>query len=131
MGYDTSFKGVFELTPALTAEQTEALCDYTAVQHKPRQETADSLACPGGMCPWVPSDDGTALKWDGVEKPYDYVEWLLYLISDFLTPLGVMANGEVVWNGESMNDMGIIYAKDNVVEVHASEFVTPRPSWEK
>jgi len=41
---------------------------------------------PGLWCQWVPNEDGTAIEWDGGEKFYEYVEWLEYIISNFLEP---------------------------------------------
>ena len=70
---------------------------------------------PSLWCQWVPSEDGSAIEWDGGEKFYNYVEWLKYLIEHFLKPWGYVLNGEVRWDGESRDDMGIIICKDNVV----------------
>lgn len=68
-------------------------------------------------CQWVPNDDGTAIVWDGGEKFYSYVEWIVYLIQHFLRPWGYVLNGEVYWNGEDAGDLGVIEVTDNKVEV--------------
>lgn len=70
---------------------------------------------PSLWCQWVPSDDGSAIKWDGGEKFYDYVEWLEYIIQHFLTPWGYTLNGDVQWQGEEPGDIGLIVVKDSVV----------------
>lgn len=41
---------------------------------------------PGLWCGWRASDDGSAIRWDGVEKFYYYAEWLQYLVDHFLRP---------------------------------------------
>ena len=67
---------------------------------------------------WTPGkdeQDNDCIEWDGGEKFYDYVEWLKYLIDELLKPWGYVLNGEVNWEGESRDDMGIIICKDNVV----------------
>jgi len=71
---------------------------------------------PGLWCQWVPSEDGTIIEWDGVEKFYNYVEWLEYIIEHFLKPWGYKLNGSVEWQGEDRDDIGQINVVDNVVE---------------
>lgn len=71
---------------------------------------------PGLWCQWMINDNGE-LEWDGGEKFYDYEEWLVYLIDNFLAPSGYICNGEIEFQGEDMNDFGTIYVKDNVVTV--------------
>lgn len=71
---------------------------------------------PGLWCQWVPSDDGAALMWDEGEKFYDYVEWLRYLVTNFLTPWGHTLNGTVKWQGESADDFGEIVVRDSHVQ---------------
>ena len=70
---------------------------------------------PGLWCQWVPSADGEGIEWNGGEKFYYYVEWLNYIIKNFLIPWGLVLNGTVKWRGEDFNDAGKIIVKDNVV----------------
>jgi hypothetical protein len=70
---------------------------------------------PGLWCQWVPTDDGTAIVWDGGEKFYYHLEWLHYLLDHFLKPWGYVLNGKVTWQGEDPEDVGIILVVDNVV----------------
>src|ERR1700679_4010920 len=70
---------------------------------------------PGLWCQWTPTDDGTAIEWDGGEKFYDYVAWIEYLVSHFLAPWGYNVNGTVEWEGESRGDVGRIVVADNLV----------------
>lgn len=70
---------------------------------------------PGLWCKWEPSDDGAAIEWNGVEKFYDYVEWIEYIVVNFLKPWGYELNGEVCWNGEESGDLGKIVIAGNVV----------------
>ena len=70
---------------------------------------------PGLWCQWVPSADGGGIEWNGGEKFYYYVEWLNYIIKNFLIPWGLVLNGTVKWRGEDFNDAGKIIVKDNVV----------------
>jgi hypothetical protein len=70
---------------------------------------------PGLWCHWVPTDDGTAVEWDGGEKFYDYVEWLKYQIAHFYQPWGYVLNGRVTWQGEERSDKGTIIVENNVV----------------
>lgn len=86
---------------------------------------------PGLWCQWVPTADGTAITWDGVEKFYNYVEWMVYIIDHFLKPWGYVANGSIDWEGQESGDIGTIYVKDNKVEAVASEIYNPGPSWDR
>jgi hypothetical protein len=70
---------------------------------------------PGLWCQWTPNEDGTAIEWDGVEKFYNYVEWIKYIIEKILSPKGYVLNGEVNWYGENRDDEGVICITDNVV----------------
>jgi hypothetical protein len=70
---------------------------------------------PGLWCKWCPNEEGTAIVWNGVEKFYDYVKWLEYLIAHFLRPWGYVLNGEVKWRGEDRDDRGIIRVSDSEV----------------
>lgn len=71
---------------------------------------------PGLWCQWVPTDDGKYIEWDGGEKFYNYVEWLQYIVKNFLQPKGYSISGEVKFQGESPDDRGLIIAKDNKIE---------------
>lgn len=76
---------------------------------------------PGLWCQWIPTADGSAIKWDGNEKFYDYVDWLTYLIEHFLRPAGYQVSGHVDWQGEEAGDIGRIIVRDNEVWVREAE----------
>lgn len=85
---------------------------------------------PGLWCQWIPNESGTALQWDGVEKFYDYVEWLQYLVVHFLKPWGYVLNGRVSWQGEDNDDRGVIHVRNNDVRAVRSEIVDPDPDFD-
>ncbi len=70
---------------------------------------------PGLWCQWIPTPDGGGIQWNGVEKFYDYIEWLQYLIDNFLKPWGYVLRGEVNWQGEREEDVGMIWVENNVI----------------
>lgn len=72
---------------------------------------------PGLWCHWTPTEDGTALEWDGGEKFYNYVEWLEYIIVAILTPRKYKINGTLTWRGENFDDVGKITVKNNKITV--------------
>jgi hypothetical protein len=72
---------------------------------------------PSLWCQWTPNGDGTAIEWDGGEKFHNYIEWIEYIIGNFIEPWGLKLNGEVKWQGEDQTDLGIISITDNQVEV--------------
>jgi hypothetical protein len=77
---------------------------------------------PSLWCQWVPNENGTEIVWDGGEKFYSYVEWLEYIIANFLAPWGYTLNGTVRWRGESFDDIGKILVKDNKVTALRATF---------
>lgn len=82
---------------------------------------------PGLWCQWEITEDGTELVWDEGEKFYHYIEWLQYMINNFFNPAGYILNGEVTWNGEDDDDLGVIIVEDNNVIVEYGIHVpTPR-----
>lgn len=70
---------------------------------------------PGLWCQWIIGPDRKSLVWDNGEKFYNYTEWLEYLIQHFFAPCGYVLNGRVKWQGEDINDSGIIVVTNNNV----------------
>ena len=72
---------------------------------------------PGLWCQWIPSEDGSLIEWDQGEKFYHYIEWIEYIIDNFLKPNGYALNGVVDWYGEDREDIGRITIEDNHIEL--------------
>jgi len=72
---------------------------------------------PSLWCDWEPTNDRKSIEWNGAEKFYDYVEWIVYIIEKVLAPKGYVLNGEVKYRGESFNDRGTIVITNNEVAV--------------
>ncbi|WP_238841324.1 hypothetical protein [Prescottella equi] len=98
MGYATMFTGEIHVDPPLNEAEREYLrqfsesrrmasplglyaLDPAAAALKTDRPPADQ---PGWWCPWVPSEDGSRLVWDGHEKIYRSSDWMSYLIDTFL-----------------------------------------------
>jgi hypothetical protein len=81
------------------------------------------LGQPGLWCQWIPTEDGTAIEWDGCEKFYDYIEWLEYLIENFLKPWGYVLEGTCEWQGEDRQDRGRIVVNNNVVKIQTATVI--------
>lgn len=145
MGYTTEFDGVFNLNKPLDMKTHNFLTKLAETRRMARnlpekygvegefyvdgsgdfgQAQEPSIidynrppkTQPGLWCKWVPNEDGTAIEWSGAEKFYDYVEWLEYIIKNFLAPKDYVLNGDVKYEGEDSEDFGIIHVVDNVVE---------------
>lgn len=86
--------------------------DQSVVNYNSPPTTQPSL-----WCKWIPNDDGNAIEWDGGEKFYHYVEWINYLVKNFLKPWGYTINGEVSFCGEDFSDRGTIVAINNLITV--------------
>lgn len=71
---------------------------------------------PGLWCQWIVDEDGN-IAWDQNEKFYCYVEWLEYIIKNFIEPSGYTVSGAIEWQGESWDDRGLIIVRENQIEV--------------
>jgi hypothetical protein len=72
---------------------------------------------PGLWCQWVYDPKTISIKWDDVEKFYNYTHWIKYLIKRILDPKGYKLNGTVKWQGQNVSDVGTICIKDNEVSI--------------
>ena len=146
MGYTTDFKGGFEINKPLREELKNYLTKFSETRRMKRklddkfgvegefyvdgggyagQDRESNIidynlppkTQPGLWCQWIPNEDGTEIVWDGGEKFYKYVEWLEYIIKNFLEPEGYVLNGEVYFQGEDYNDNGVIVVTDNKVKI--------------
>lgn len=106
MGYTTDFDGSVAIDPPLNPTEIAYLRKFAETRRMARErgpyfvggsgdfgqgDDADVIEYndppdgqPGLWCQWVPTDDGTALEWDGGEKFYDSPAWMAYLIDTFL-----------------------------------------------
>lgn len=145
MGYSTDFNGSFQLNKPLSEKMKTFLTKFAQTRRMGRRQdekkygiqgeffvdgtgsfgqgndkdiidhNTEPCTQPGLWCQWIPSEDGTEIKWDGGEKFYNYTEWLVYLIHKILKPNGYVLNGSVEWQGEETGDVGEITVKNNKV----------------
>ena len=154
MGYTTTFSGSIAAVPALTAEETAYLRKFNETRRMDRvkgpyfvggsgfhgqgsdgdirDHNTPAEGQPGLWCQWVPTEDGSAIVWDGGEKFYDSAEWMTYLIEHFIgsdpkakseLPFlqGHTLNGEIIAQGESFDDRWRLVVTNNVVETRPIE----------
>lgn len=69
-------------------------CDDSIVDYNEEPIEQHSL-----WCDWQPTEDGTAIHWNGAEKFHNYDDWLRYIIKHFLEPWGYRIAGDVRWQG--------------------------------
>ena len=81
---------------------------------------------PGLWCDWSPTHGGEGIAWNGTEKFYRYVEWLQYLLDNFLVPWGYTLSGQVFYAGENPFDRGIIEDQGDRAVAKA----TPATCWQ-
>lgn len=67
------------------------------------------LTQPGLYCQWVYDEETGTIAWDGVEKFYNYTEWIDYILKKILIPRGYYLRGDVSWEGEGDGDAGVIH----------------------
>ena len=116
MGYTTQFQGTFKLNKKLTPKLQAQLIEFANTRHGGNMDPFPNM--PGFWCQWVPTSDGEGIEWDGNEKFYNYVEWLVYIIENFLQPEEYILNGTVRYRGEDFNDCGDVICENNKVTVN-------------
>src|SRR5665213_2269968 len=132
MGYTTEFTGSFKLDKALDKETFDLLIGLSETRRVKRNIEGYGIegefyvserdgysqnrnpnivdynsppkTQPGLWCNWAPNEAGTEIEWNGAEKFYNYVEWLVYLVDSILKPRRYLLTGVVAWYGEESND---------------------------
>ncbi|MEV6212624.1 hypothetical protein [Kitasatospora sp. NPDC051914] len=151
MGYTTEFTGRVGIVPPLNQAETAYLRTFAATRRMDRERgpyfvggtgyagqgrdldirdyNHPPAGQPGLWCHWVPTEDGTALEWDGREKFYSATEWMAYLIDHFLRSQGEaegqpgfegftfdhVLNGVIDAQGEEDDDRWRLTVRDNAV----------------
>lgn len=163
MGYTTEFSGRIEITPPLSLDEVSYLKKFAETRRMNRQQgpyyvdgegyrgqdrdhgVIDHNSPPAGQpslwCQWVPTEDGTALEWDGGEKFYGSIEWMVYLIDHFVGPRpraayqlpffkGHSLEGTIDAQGEDSSDRWRLIVRDSKVYEQQASVVwnqAPRP----
>lgn len=106
MGYSTDFEGVVTITPPLNNTERAYLTRFAGTRRMDRTKgpyyvdgdgpdirnpDRPALGQPGLWCHWIPTEDGSGLRWDRLENFHHPEEWLQYLIDHFLRPGAVAA----------------------------------------
>lgn len=111
MGYTTKFSGSVKLSRPLTLKEAKTFLtwsdDRDSIEFGDKEKISSYLQ-------WVLSKSLDRIGWDGNEKFYDYEKWMQF-VCDWLTEIGVGANGDLTWSGESADDVGVLSVKDNLV----------------
>ena len=160
MGYTTTFIGKINIEPVLNAEEIDYLNKFSGTRRMNRikgpyyvdnagmagQDHEEDIlnynqppdGQPGLWCQWVPTEDGSALVWDEVEKFYDAAEWMKYLIEHFLKPgpiaksiepdrftflRGHTLSGVIEAQGEESDDRWDLVVADNKVMTRQYHFI--------
>ena len=69
---------------------------------------------PGLWCNWRLNEQNNTIEWDEMDKFYDFIEWLVYLVN-ILSNRGYILNGQISWEGEDRDDTGTITVENNKV----------------
>lgn len=113
MGYTTEFAGSIKLSRKLTFTEAHRLLAANETIDGARKLFGAGI--PNGYFQWVPTESLDAIVWDGNEKFYDYDVWMRVLCQ-WLRTWGIIANGELHWQGEEMSDTGSLSVVNNTVQ---------------
>eukprot|EP01084_Bolivina_argentea_P063793 116394_1 len=67
---------------------------------------------PGLWMQWIFNEKKQCIEWNGGEKFYNYIHWLVYLINNILHPKYILF-GEIKWEGGGYGDIGVIKIKND------------------
>jgi hypothetical protein len=124
MGYTTEFTGAIKLGRKLTMAEAKELLEIASSD---KSETVTGIRA---YFQWVPADTLEHIVWDGNEKFYEYTEQLRWLCGVWLEQRGILANGELYWQGEETGDTGVLsVVANNVTAIPNSKPTgkSPRP----
>ena len=124
LGYSTYYNGEIAVFPTLT--EADAAIVRAVVEGERSKQTqavfAAIAASPEPDLPWhtgllkVSEDWNLFLPEEDQSRP-GFGMWLSLLIDHFLSARGYVLNGQVSWEGEDPDDRGILFVKDNVIEI--------------
>lgn len=120
MGYNTKFSGSLKLSRKLTLAEAK---EFLEANEDPDKIKSSLVNCTGYM-QWVPSESLDAIVYDGNEKFYDYEHWMQWVL-DRLGKMDVVANGSIVWQGETTGDTGALIVQGGVLKVKRGDVHTP------
>tara|TARA_R100001463_G_scaffold15141_7_gene39623 strand:- start:12571 stop:13122 length:552 start_codon:yes stop_codon:yes gene_type:complete len=134
MGYTTNFTGLMALSRRLTQDELD---EYNQVWLNDRHDTTGEYSgdyrgglekAPSIYNKWEIIDDVEhgitdihCLAWNGGQKFYQYVNWLKFIVSDFLQPKGIYLKGKIRFSGEDVEDAGVITAHLQTIRVRNGE----------
>lgn len=146
MGYTTSFAGQITVDPPLNSDEIAFLTKFNETRRMSCQQgpyyvdrggfygqdhgpdvinyNEPPAGQPGLWCKWIPTEDGTAIEWDGAEKFTDAENWMQYIIDHFIgsDPLakpslrfltGHVCNGVLDAQGEDPSDHWLLVVENN------------------
>lgn len=156
MGYTTEYDGHISVEPPLNPAEVAYLQAFAATWRGERPDDPyyiesdislgqasvqlipfDPFLPPGqpnDRCCWIPTEDGSAIVWDGSEKFYDGPAWMQYLIDHFLTgtagsftadprsegfTFDHLCRGHLRAQGEDFGDRWALAVSGDRAEVHA------------
>ena len=85
----------------------------TFYQGKPLGYNRCGRTQPSLWLQWQFDEKTQTIAWDGQEKFYHYIEWLIYIINNLLHSNGYIIFGKVEWEGEYCGDKGMIIIEND------------------
>lgn len=121
MGYNTKFSGAINLSRPLTLSEAKFILEAN------EDPNVIQGGHPSSYMQWVPTESLDAIVYDGNEKFYDYDKWMTWILGHMFR-LGIEANGDIIWQGESVGDVGTLSVKESVLTVTRGDMPKARSS---
>ena len=136
MGYKTYYSGEIAVSPTLTEADAAVVRAVAAGQRSEQTQAvfAAIAASPEPDLPWYTgllaiSEDRNLILPEEDESRPGFGMWLRLLLAHFLFARGYVLNGQVSWEGEDPDDRGILFVKDNGIEIVEDFIFNAGPSW--
>lgn len=135
MCYDIEFPEQFYLDRPLSEEHYDFLSSFRFSTKGNVYDNGgylyDKDSIPESHCQWLITLDRKGIEYGWKIKPAslpdrckcdkyqigDHIEWLQYLITNFLEPWGYILSGKVKWSGKNKHDTGTIIIKENRLKI--------------
>jgi hypothetical protein len=106
MGYDTKYYGRLEIGPTpLPRSLREEIQRNSDNEHREGNGPDGKPIYPGIHCDFTVTNDGTSIVWNGSEKTYNGVEWINWIIFQYLFPNGYTLTGHLDAQGADSDDV--------------------------
>lgn len=132
MGYDTYKSGELTIRGKVPEDVIVWFKNHETADNRTCEGQDDCAEMPGYYLGWNlrEYEDHCSIDAEDHERCYDWIEQLVWLIGKFFMPNNLVLNGDVYWDGEDSEDLGVVRVRNNVVHQYQVDITYPGgPDW--